>query len=103
MDWPSWIAAAPKSFPDFVLQAFNEMIQENLRGYESKFNQSAVVERIVLRSEGGVSRDQVFANRWLDVESLYERHGWTVAYDKPAYNEDYPATFTFKIPPDDKK
>jgi hypothetical protein len=40
-------------------------------------------------------REDVFKNGWLNVEHLYETHGWKVEYDKPAYNEDYPATFKF--------
>ncbi len=38
---------------------------------------------------------------WLNVEELYRAQGWTVTYDKPGYNESYPATFTFAPGNDD--
>jgi hypothetical protein len=37
----------------------------------------------------------IFEKGLLDVETVYERAGWKVTYDKPAYNETYPATFRF--------
>lgn len=42
-----------------------------------------------------VPRNVVFANKWLDIEDIYREQGWRVDYDKPAYNENYQASFTF--------
>lgn len=32
---------------------------------------------------------------WLNFEGAYRRAGWKVEFDKPGYNESYPATFKF--------
>jgi hypothetical protein len=34
----------------------------------------------------------------LDIEDTYREAGWKVEYDKPAYCENYPANFTFRVP-----
>jgi len=79
--------------PDKIIEAFNELIAENYSGEYSSFTEKRVVARIVKK---GISSSEVYANHWLDVEDVYRKGGWKVEYDKPGYNEDYEATFTFK-------
>ncbi len=81
------------SFPDFVLEAFNELITKNFRGKSAIIKQNDVVNLIV--SKGAIDIDAVFAAHYLDVEDVYRDAGWKVSYDKPAYCEDYEPTFTF--------
>lgn len=78
-----------------VIEAFNEMIVENWDGTSSSFTQDKVIERIILKFDNDTTREDIFKNRWLDVEDLYRKQGWIVEYDKPAYNEDYDARFIF--------
>jgi len=40
-------------------------------------------------------RDDFFDKHWLDFEALFEKVGWKVYHDKPAYNENYEPTFKF--------
>ena len=40
----------------------------------------------------------IFRTGWLDIEPAYREAGWKVEYDKPAYYEDYEASFTFTKP-----
>lgn len=35
---------------------------------------------------------------WVNIEDVYRKQGWNVEFDKPGYNEDYDATYTFTIP-----
>jgi hypothetical protein len=89
------------SLPDYVIQAFNEIIGEHLNAHgSSTFRQEKVVDRIAelhFKVTGEkLVRQEVFNKHWLDVEPLFEDAGWRVTYDKPAYNETYPATFTFR-------
>ena len=35
-------------------------------------------------------------NKWMDFEGAFEKYGWIIEYDKPAYNETYDAVFEFK-------
>jgi hypothetical protein len=84
------------SIPSFVLEAFNDLIGGNWNGHESTFKQSEVVAEILKRAPPETTSGMLYERRWLDVEPIYERAGWIVVYDKPAYCETYPATFTFK-------
>lgn len=82
-----------KSLPDEVILVFNELLAQNFSDGRAVVQQDAVVK---LLEEKGLKRGEIFRNHWLDVEEIYKKAGWFVEYDKPAYNEDYPATFTFK-------
>jgi len=80
-----------KVIPDGVIEAFNELIAENWDGHFSAFTQKAVTQRIKEKM-----KHQSFDIKWLDVEPIFEEIGWRVEYDKPGYNESYPAAFTFE-------
>ena len=86
---PEQVAKAkPRQIPKEVFDAFDALIVENYVSGKSVVRQSDVVERVTkTRYE--------FKTEWLNVESAYESVGWRVEYDKPAYNETYPASFTF--------
>lgn len=81
------------SFPDFVLEAFNELITKNFHGNSATIKQDDVVDLIV--SKSSMDRQSIFDAHYLDVEDVYRDAGWKVKYDKPAYCETYAATFTF--------
>jgi hypothetical protein len=78
--------------PQQVFEVFNRLIARQWDGHSATVRQSEVVRLLI---EAGFERAQIFAERMLDVESAYEAAGWKVVYDKPGYNESYPATFTF--------
>ncbi len=76
--------------PDFVFEVFNELIQRNHRAGRATVKQSDA-EKMIKAKMG----EAEFDDRWLDVEDHYRDAGWQVEYDKPGYNETYPATYTF--------
>ena len=82
-----------KKIPPEVVEAFNELIVENLEGGSATVMQSDAVKRI--QSKLTIQREAIFKKGWLDVEPLFEQHGWSVEFDKPGYNETYEAHFTF--------
>ena len=82
-----------QTIPDIVFTVFNELIAKYWNGRSSRFGQDEVLSEITNRSKF-TSRD-IFDNNYLDVEDIYREQGWKVVYDKPAYCESYPATFTF--------
>jgi hypothetical protein len=81
------------SIPDFVIDAFNELIVKNFKHGSGSATvlQDDVENMIKAKYE---SRGYC-ETRWLDVEPLFEKIGWKVTYDKPGYNESYPASFLF--------
>lgn len=98
---PRQVAALKqKTIPAEVFDAFNEMIAKDWDGNRSKVVQKEVLALIyeklnVAGSSRRRSRQQIIDEGWLDVETLYRKAGWKVTYDKPGYNEDYEASFTF--------
>jgi hypothetical protein len=86
--------------PDFVMEAWNEMITDNLQGAKSVFSQRALVHRIVAKAEASgvtVPTVVVYESGWLDLEETFRRAGWTVRFDKPGHNESYEPTYTFGL------
>lgn len=81
------------SMPSIVFETFNKLIAKNFSGSLATVYQGAVIK---LLTEQGLSRSDIFANHWLDVEDSYRKAGWVVEYDKPGYNENYEAYFVFK-------
>lgn len=81
-------------YPGVVFEAFNELIAKNFSGGSSTIKQDDVVALMVKK---GLKRQAIFDDHFLDVEEVYRDSGWKVEYDKPAFNESYPATFKFSL------
>jgi len=79
--------------PDVVMDTFNDLIARNFADGEARFEQEEVVKALVAK---GHTREEIFANHWLDVEDIYRKAGWNVEYDKPGAPETYRASFTFR-------
>ena len=79
-------------FPDAVFTAFNELIAQQFYNGSATIKQDDIVELMVKK---GLYRAEIYKRGWLNIEDTYRKAGWKVEYDKPGYNESYPATFTF--------
>ena len=84
-----------EQLPDAVILAVNEMIVEKWNGTEASFKQDDLVARIIAKDSNLTSKI-LFDSHHLDFEEIYQKEGWLVEYDKPGFNETYPATFSFK-------
>jgi hypothetical protein len=82
-----------QSFPDAVLQSFNELIVEKYSHGQASFTLEDVIKLMVKK---GLKRKDIFDKGYLDVEPVYEAQGWKVVFDNPGYNETYSANYTFK-------
>ncbi len=89
------VDAKKDSLPDEVMKAFNELIAEHWDGYVSKFKQKEAIERIIKKLPD-LTRQDVFDRNYLDIEDVFEKVGWKVIYDKPAYRETYEPNFEFR-------
>ncbi|HET8688481.1 MAG TPA: hypothetical protein VFM18_17860 [Methanosarcina sp.] len=104
---PSEVAVKKmQQFPDFVIEAFNQLIAENYNdgARSAVVKQDDAVKRILELATSSfvsdltpVTRDTVYDKGWLNIEEIFKAAGWKVTYDKPAYNESYPAKFEFTI------
>lgn len=91
---PEDVSEAKKNqIPDAVFETFNELIAEKFSGNRALLKQAEIMER--LKFKGYINRRLIFDSHWLDVEGIYQQAGWTVEYEKPAYNETGEAFFTF--------
>ena len=94
-----------QDIPDWVIEGTNRCIKKYWveKHKESLFTQDQLIDEIenVYEKDPDVIfdyndwRNKLFDKHYLDIEPLYREAGWKVKYDKPAYNEDYKATFTF--------
>ena len=90
---PDEVEEVKKEFiPDAVFESFNELIAQKWDGKSATIKQSDVVELMVSK---GLNKEMIYKSNWLDIEKIYRLVGWKVVYDKPAYTESHPATFTF--------
>lgn len=88
-------ATAGDDIPEVVIKAVNNLLKKQYRrGRSVTLKQDDIVDEI-LRLEEDTHRDHIFDYGWLDFEPVFERAGWRVDYDKPAYCESYPAIFKF--------
>ena len=94
---PEDVAAAKMTdLPEEVIDVFNELIVATWDGRSATVMQDEAAEEIATRL--GVSRQEVFDRRLLDVEPIYRAFGWGVCYDKPGFNESYAPRFIFGRP-----
>ena len=78
--------------PDTVLNAVNALLSENYDASEITLTQKDIIARVKkLRHPA-----DDFDYKWLNFEPVYEQAGWVVKYEKPAYDENFDAYFTFK-------
>lgn len=80
--------------PDFVIKTWNEILAKHAKGHGQaiKILQDDIVAALEPLAH---NRDQIFENKWLDIEAVYEAVGWTVSYHKPAFNETGKKYFIF--------
>ena len=93
--------ARKSSIPDYVFQAFNELLAENFYDVGTIIYQHEVLKRIISLYPSIIEDDKdsivnsLFVNNWLDVEKFYERAGWEVTFYKPTYYEDFDPYYKF--------
>ena len=86
--------------PDFVIDAFNELIENKWDGNYVRINQDEAIEAIMKHARKArkkITRSGIFSKHWLDVEDLYRSYGWKVEFNKqPYYVMDDDDFFIFK-------
>ena len=80
--------------PNVVIEAVNNLLKKEYRGDGVSIKQDKIINEII-RLDNSLTRDFIFKYKYMDFESLYRKNGWDVEYDKPGYNENYDAYFTF--------
>lgn len=81
-----------KFIPEFVFDAFNELIVKHYIQGVARINLQEVKRLIKSKIENG----REIESWWLNVEDAYEESGWEVLFHKPSYDESGDAYFCFK-------
>ncbi len=80
--------------PDAVIEAFNELIAENLKyGKNATVMQNLAIRRI--KTKMSVTSEKLFEEGWMDVEPIFRKAGWSVKYDSPCRDENYEPHYVF--------
>lgn len=83
--------------PEVIFDVFNEFLSDRARAGKSiRIGQDEVEAALVAKGWSKEEVSEAFERGWLDVEPQYEKAGWSVAFDKRAYNEDGEDSWTFK-------
>lgn len=87
------------NIPDFVFEAFNQLLVKHLNGDRAIIKQDAIIEKIIeLSQRDYLSASEIYANKWLDIESAYAEFGWVVDYHKASYGEEsFEPYFVFAV------
>lgn len=98
------VSEKKKHIPAEVEKAVDFLIGQKWNGKSATFKQDELIQKIVEFS--GIDfpsaeskqnyRNRLFETHALDFEDVYRAAGWSVVYDKPAYNESYSAFFKFE-------
>lgn len=88
--------------PAYVVEVVNALIVKNfVRSIQAARIMQDVLIATILSCPAalarGLTRDQLYAEQMLDFEEVFRSHGWKVSYDRPAYNENYEASFKFSV------
>lgn len=93
---PQEVADVAKSeIPPAVIEAVNNLLKKKYRRGQSITLKQEDIMKEVTRLNSDLTSTIVYENGWMDFEATFEGVGWKVTYDKPGYNESYPATFEF--------
>lgn len=89
------VAVKTKNIPDWVFEVWDGLIASAWDGSRAYIRQDVAKAALIAHPSCPGTAD-VFRTGWLDIEPSYRAVGWSVEYDKPAYNESYEASFTFR-------
>jgi hypothetical protein len=91
--------AKKTNIPEYVIDAFNKFIVENLdNSGRASFKQKNIVRYIIETASlngDSLTSGIIYNNKWLDVEAIYAEVGWEVRYESPCIGEDFDAYFEF--------
>lgn len=84
--------------PEPVFEVWNSLIVGNLKVQNGNVNSEFFLEDLTekLTTVMNVSRELAKDKGWFDLEDIFRDKGWKVEFNKPGYNESYPAYFKFK-------
>jgi hypothetical protein len=91
------VAKRRADVPEKVFDAWNTVIAKNYVGTaKSGYSDFTITELMTELLASGYTREEISENRWVDLEDIYRKSGWSVRVDIPGYNESYDTRYEFK-------
>lgn len=86
------------SIPSVIFKAVNKLLVKNpIRSGKITIDQDDILKIVCGDTDcGGLDRNAVFDNDWLDFEDFYREVGWRVTYVKPSYGDNFKPYFIFE-------
>jgi hypothetical protein len=79
-----------------IIEVFNQHLKKSFDATTgvAVVKQNAVIDDLI---KAGYERRQLFDDHLLDIEPTFRAAGWTVDYNKPAYDQTFDAYWEFSI------
>jgi hypothetical protein len=85
---PQEVVRKVKPIPPEIIEAFNDLIRENISGNSAKVLLRQAISRIAQKT--GFNEQKILRCWWLDnVEPIFREAGWDVTYRDSHYYESY--------------
>lgn len=90
----------PKTVPWMIIQAVNELLTEGWQGdgRSIQLDLNTIIDR-ACGLDSRLTRQEVFRNKWLDIEDTYRAKGWTVSYESSDYTDSRQYAYLKFTPP----
>lgn len=79
--------------PDVVYDAVNHFLAKQALSRSITIRKPDLINKI--REIGGPDENELYENKWLDVEIAYRMQGWDVEYESPDWGSNGVGYYTF--------
>lgn len=79
--------------PDVVFEAVNRLLAKQALSSRIVIQKPDLIEEI--RKLDGPDAQELYANKWLDIELAYRLNGWSVQYESPDWGSSGTGYFIF--------
>lgn len=80
--------------PDFVIEVVNNLLVNKYRAGRATIYQLDVVDQL-RATHKGLTKEDIYTRRYLDFEPIFRKHGWSVVFNKPGWDEDFEPHWIF--------
>jgi hypothetical protein len=84
-------------FPVAVITSFNNLLKEKYRGDNSIIIKVDEAVNRILSLDDSLTRNILFEKKYLDIENLYRKFGWSVTFNSPDRDENFDSYYVFSV------
>lgn len=80
--------------PEQVIEVFNKFLVDKFDGKQAVLDMDTVAKAAAMFLE--ITTAELYDNKWMDVESIFEAEGWSVTFIKGPYYSETRPYYVFK-------